>query len=171
MKSLLTVLFLVSSVSAFAAQKPCGLYGNVDQRVKDCSVKNAPRAGFILMTRTPDQKEFLIEMDTKTVWGADTDVISSNPSSAREFCANYKPQLGGLNLEWSLPTKETYIQADKSGIRVAIKDMWPYSITGSSQAFPRRAVWVFSSQNGVTTIGVGPYSSVYPRIRCVSYLR
>lgn len=85
-------------------KRPCGLIGTIDQRIEDCSYKQAPRDYIVLVTRTLDQKEVYKDLVTGLLWG---DRLPSRIrlSVATRICSNYAiPELGYIKLDWRLPT-------------------------------------------------------------------
>lgn len=120
MKYALIGLALFTSFSSFAnVNKSCGLSGSLDARIRNCSTHNA---GFSLVTRTKEGIEVHQDVYTRLLW-SDHLPAKLNQVDAKKACANLKEFAGITGVTWSLPSIQEYRDANKNGIKTALKNM------------------------------------------------
>lgn len=118
-KNLLTIAFLLSSLSTFAAEE-CGLKGSIEDRIRDCSYTQ--KEDFMLVTRIKARKhtfEVYKDLRTNLLWSDTNQPTDMNYRNAMNACEYYvHAEMGFIkDVNWELPTINMWKEAERSGIK------------------------------------------------------
>lgn len=119
----MTSYLKVTSVLKLALKKvssPCGLVGNLEARIRDCSEQ---KGNYILVHRDEKQKEIYQDTISGLIWSNNPYTFPMSQFQAKAACINLKQIPEIVNI-WRLPGYEDYKIALKNGIRSL-----PYSNT------------------------------------------
>lgn len=110
------LLSLLIPAAAFA-NKPCGLQGSTEERIKDCSVT---KGNFALVTLTEKGSEFYKDLKTGLIWGSRI-TIDFNHYGSQKACDG---EVSGydLKLKWRLPSIREFEQASAHGMKEALSN-------------------------------------------------
>lgn len=149
-----------------SAKFPCGFKGSVDERIKDCSYQlTSEKEGFALVTRSKDFKEVHKELSTGLLW-SDRLPSTMTLDRAEKACkADLKEATGISGVTWRLPSIDEYKEAEKNGIRKALRNM-NYWFWSSSHRDEKPGAWLVNRDG----IGYAVYGSPYSNgsVRCVA---
>jgi|GEM_PF-4274213 len=142
------------------ATTPCGLKGDVAQRISDCKETADARGEFQLVTRTAKGEEIYKGARTGVIWSADL-ISPKNYLSDKldTICKKQHSELGGLKLNWILPPVERYIQALKYDIQsslpgVSQREYW----TSTADSFYVNSRYIFEGANTYKPDSKGRYT-------------
>lgn len=109
------LLSLFISFSAFA--KPCGLQGNVEERIKDCA---QVKGTFALVTISEKGHEIYKDIKSGLIWGGR--IISDfNHYGSQKACAEEVSGYQNMSsLKWRLPTIKEFEDASVHGMKTAL---------------------------------------------------
>lgn len=101
--------------------KPCGLEGSVEQRIKDCSSQPASKNhGFELVTRSKDFKQVHLQKKTGLPWGYRLP-IKGTFAEAEEACKSDLSKVADLSgIIWRIPSADEFKEADRLSIMTVI---------------------------------------------------
>ena len=131
-KILLAIILTTMTFSAFAQNdsisiSSCGLIGNVEDRIKDCSSQDgSQKEGFVLVTRTRNHKEVYQEISTGLLWTDRLSKLYNHRERALKACNEVVEEMGWISAQWKLPSRKEYAEAERSGIRNVsdIREWW-----------------------------------------------
>jgi len=109
------------------ATESCGLKGSVQQRIKDC---NETRGNFVVVAYHPNVSGFGIidvikDLDSGLLWSRAHSALYTggfmDHYQAVVGCTNGMGEALGIDAEWRLPSIDEYKEAERNGIRSAIR--------------------------------------------------
>lgn len=141
--------FSFNSLNNFDPTKPfpCGLVGNLHQRISDCSIQDSSRKGnFLLVSRDKNFNTIYQDIKTGYLW-ANLNHHQLNFEDANIFCKNLNFELKELGpIQWTLPTKNQFTEVRVNGLNKAI-----YSSIGqlwTSETIASSTAWSFNFTSG-----------------------
>ncbi len=148
-------------MSHAVASSPCGLQGNIPERILDCSEVIGTKNEFQLVTRTSKGFEIYKGRKTGVIWSADLskplNFLSDNVAT---ICNTNRPEFGGLQgLKWILPPAPRYIQALNYDIQSSLPGMRERNYwTSSSDRFYVTSRYIFEGGNHYSEDSDGMYT-------------
>lgn len=113
MKLLYLVPFIIS-LSAFA--KPCGLQGNIEERIKDC---DQTKGTFALVAISEKGSEIYKDVKSGLIWGHRI-VSDFNHYGSQKACNEEVTGFQIGSLKWRLPTIKEFEDAYVHGMKAAL---------------------------------------------------
>lgn len=117
-----TFLAVIATLPAFStepAKKPCGLVGNIEERIKDCAVT---KGNFALVRITEKGIETYKDTKSGLVWGSRI-TSDFNHYGSQKACSDEASNDQNLNLRWRLPTIREFEDAANRGMKAALQNM------------------------------------------------
>lgn len=94
-------------------KRPCGLTGQISERIEDCSFQEKSKYSLVLVTRTPELEEVYKDLATGLVW-SDRLASRMNLVMADKACRSSDlPEKGHIKGPWRLPTVDEYSYASE----------------------------------------------------------
>ena len=133
------LIFIFLGLPLLSWAKPCGLLGNVPERIKDC---NEVKGGFVLVMRSEKGLEIYQDQKSQLLWG-DRIGFDFNHYGSQRACTEAFPESELLpNLKWRLPTLKEFQVASEHGMKVHLPrmehDYWTSTPAGKSRKRSRR---------------------------------
>lgn len=161
-KSLFTVTILLTSLSSFASTE-CGKEGSIEERISDCG--NIKKEHFVLVARVKVRKDFFEtykDMRTKLLWSDSLYPNNLTYLNAMNACEYYfRENMSNIDVNWELPTKNMWREAERSGMRKALPNMEDFFWTSTERREDPRTTYVLNGVYGT----FGTESSA--KVRCV----
>lgn len=151
--------FLAFPALSFAAQ-PCGVKGNIKERIQDCRQSSGVNNEFQLVTRTAEGFEIYQGLRTGVIWSADLREGELNylDNKVGTICGTNRPEFGGISGNWILPPVQRYIQALKYGIQEGLPEIKDrYYWTSTSHSFYVNSRYIFEGDKAYKADRNGNY--------------